>query len=174
MATNLTGELVLESSLQCYFFDHLSNLNNKSSRPLSNETIFYSSLVMDKFGLAKEFFENSDGKFSQKVLGIKLMESMHMSREKRKRELKDIGDTALFLCGYFSDSLNRKLVDAKYYREIGQAAYAKLNSLVPSFYDVDSFYIQFSKNFLHVTFLMELLAREVAVKNETEKLLWIA
>lgn len=174
MPSKASSGLVLENSLQCYFFDQLTQLNKKSSSPLSNEAIFYSSLVMDRFGVTHHLFDNKEGKVSEKILGIKLMESVHLSKEKRKRELKDIGDTALFISGFFSDSLNRKIIDVKYYRDIGQAAYSKLNSLVPSFYDVDSFYVEFSRSFSHATFLIDLLSRELSSKNKSEDLLWIA
>jgi len=43
------SELILGNSLQGYFFDELTEINQKSNRPLPNETLYYSSLVMDKF-----------------------------------------------------------------------------------------------------------------------------
>lgn len=55
MSSNSSPDLILETSLQCYFFDQLSELNKKCSSPLANEDIFYSSLVMDKFGMAQRF-----------------------------------------------------------------------------------------------------------------------
>ncbi|OUR93721.1 hypothetical protein A9Q84_19865 [Halobacteriovorax marinus] len=174
MFSNSSSGLVLENSLQCYFFDQLNELNKKSLRPLSNEAIFYSSLVMDRFGVVHQLFEEKEGKYTNKSLGIKLMETVHLSKERRKRELKDIGDTALFVSGFFSDSLNGKIIDVRYYQEIGQAAYSKLNSLVPSFYDVDSFYVEFSKSFSNMAFLIELLAKEYSSKNKSKDLLLIA
>jgi hypothetical protein len=168
------NNLILETSLQCYFFDQLAKLNQKSSSPLSNEDIFYSSLVMDKFGMAQQFFEEKEGKTSEKILGIKLMESTHLPKKMKIRELKDIGDTALFVCGFFSDSLNNKIVDVNYYRDIGQAAYSKLNGLVPTFYDVDSFYNEFSKKFTSVALLMELLSKEYSSNAKEDDLIWIA
>ncbi len=174
MSASLPNNLILETSLQSYFFDQLVQLNQKFSTPLSKEDIFYSSLVMDKFGVAQEFFEEKGGRTSEKILGIKLMESTHLSRKMRIRELKDVGDTALFVCGFFSDSLNKKIVDVSYYRSIGQAAYSKLNNLVPSFYDVDSFYNEFSKKFSNVTLLMELLSKEYSSNAKEDDLIWIA
>lgn len=170
----ISSNLVLESSLQCYFYDLLNELNRKNSTPLSNETIFYSSLVMDKFGLSHQYFVEQEGRIKEKTLGLKLMQACHLPKSKRKRELQDIGDTALFVCGYFSDSLNNKMIDIKYYHDVGIAAYSKLDSLVPSFYDVESFYSNFSKKFTNVAFLMELLAKDISANKKEESLLWIA
>lgn len=154
------SSLILETSLQTFFFDQLLEINQKFQAPLPNETIFYSSLVMDKFGLSKEYFEFKDGKVKEKTLGLKLLESTQLTRKEQQRSLKDIGDTALFLCGYFSDSVNEKFNNLRYYRDIGQMAYRRLDSFVPSFYDVDSFYTQLSKQFESLANLMRIAQRE--------------
>ena len=102
-----TKDFVLESSLQSYFYTQLQEFNKKSTEPLPNETIYYSSLVMDKFGDSGNYFETIEGKVREKVLGMKFLETSHMTREEKKRTLKDIGDTALLICGFFSESLNK-------------------------------------------------------------------
>jgi hypothetical protein len=42
------------------------------------------------------------------------------------RQLKDVGDTSLYVSGFFSDSLQRKLVDVDYYIQMGGTAYSML------------------------------------------------
>lgn len=156
--------LTLESSLQAYFYDQLQEFNKKSTQPLSNELVFYSSLVMDHFGDANKYFENVDGKIREKILGIKLMESAQFPKEKQKIILRDIADTALLLCGYFSDSLNKKIIDTKYYQEVGVIAYKRLNSFQPKAYDVEDFFERIAFQFQNVTTLMNL----VSVKHVTD------
>jgi hypothetical protein len=58
----------------------------------------------------------------------------------RVTALKQVGDTALYVAGFFAESLNRKLVDADYYIELGGAAYRELarrmaNSSVQAVYE---------------------------------------
>ena len=48
---------------------------------------------------------------------------------KRYRQLKQLGDFALLVSGYFSDSLKRKLVDVDYYIGLGSNAYQALSSI---------------------------------------------
>ncbi|MBT3584250.1 MAG: hypothetical protein HN509_05055 [Halobacteriovoraceae bacterium] len=158
--------LVLEASLQSFFYDQLQKVNQKFSKPLPKEAIFYSSLVMDKFGDTQNYFENSDGRLRNKTLGLKLLECSEMSPAKKKRTLIDIGDTALLLCGYFSESLNKKLVDEKYYKELGQIAYSRLNHLIPDVYEVPSFFKLLSKSFHDITLMMNLVAKESLEKVE--------
>jgi len=126
---------------------------------LSNMDIFYSSLVMDKFGDAGKYFNVSEGgQIKDKTLGVMLLEAGHMSGEAKKSRLKDIADTSLLVCGFFSKSLNRKIIDLSYYQELGQSAYVQLNQVTPSFYDTPSFYRMFAGNFHKVTSIMNFVA----------------
>jgi hypothetical protein len=153
--------LVIETSLQPFFYDQLQSFNRKTTRALPNETIYYLSLVMEKLGDSSNYFETIDGKVRDKILGLKLLESSQLSKEKKKIVLRDVGETSLILCGYFADSLNRKIVDPKYYQDVGTIAYKQLNSFVPSAYDVPSFYKKLAINFNHVTNLITLVSKEL-------------
>jgi hypothetical protein len=44
----------------------------------------------------------------------------------RVKALKEVGDTTLYVTGFFAASLERRLVDASYYRNLGEAAYREL------------------------------------------------
>jgi hypothetical protein len=154
--------LILESSLQVFFYDHLQEFNKKSLSPLRNETIYYSSLVMDHFGESSKFFEQVDGKSREKFLGIKFLEAGHLPKEKRKAAIKDIAETSLLVCGFFSDSLNKKIIDVKYYQDLGMMAYGNLNSMVPNAYDVPAFYKNMANSFSSVALLMSLVAKKHA------------
>jgi hypothetical protein len=44
----------------------------------------------------------------------------------RVRTLKEVGDTSLYVAGFFAESLSRKLVDVEYYAGIGARAYGEL------------------------------------------------
>ena len=158
--SNSDSGLILESSLQSYFYTELQEINERLVGPLPNETIFYSSLVMDKFGDPTKYFEVVQGKVKNKTLGIMLLEASKISGEAKLSKLKDVGDTALLICGYFSESLNSKIVDPSYYEEVGQSAYSQLNSFIPSFYDVPSFYKHLSKSFTRLTNVMNLVSKK--------------
>ena len=44
----------------------------------------------------------------------------------RVRSLKQVGDTSLYVAGFFAESLSRSLVDVDYYVGLGQSAYGQL------------------------------------------------
>lgn len=158
--TSASTSLTLENSLQVFFYDLLQEFNRKSSRPLPNEILYYASLVMDNLGNSQNYFEEVEGKVREKVLGIKLLESYQLPREKQKRVVKDIGETALLLCGYFSESLNKKIIDTKYYNEIGIRAYGLLDSFVPKAYNTPNFFAGMARHFIDVTQLIALISEK--------------
>lgn len=154
------SNLILENSLQVFFYDLLIEANKKSLRPLPNEIIYYSSLVMDQFGSSNRYFEVVDGKIREKILGLKLFESYQLPKDKQKTAVKDVGETALLLCGYFYVSFNKKIIDTKYYNDIGILAYSRLNSFVPNAYDTPNFFDKMSKHFHQVTTLISLISEK--------------
>lgn len=59
-------------------------------------------------------------------LAIRLLESIDASPRARRSTLREIGDTALFISGFWGDSLGGRLVDVDYYIDMGGTAYAEL------------------------------------------------
>lgn len=45
------------------------------------------------------------------------------------RTYRELGDRSLYLLGYFEESLSRKIVSTRYYREMGAAAYARVDEV---------------------------------------------
>ena len=59
-------------------------------------------------------------------LGPQLMQAIGAPARERRVALKTIGDTSLFLSGFWGDSLGGKLVDVDYYIDMGGIAYGEL------------------------------------------------
>lgn len=152
-------EILDVTSLQTYFFSHLSDLNRKSKCPVPEELIYYSSSVLENYGLSSNFFEFENGKVQTKVLGLKLLEAQLKDRIEQKRIYKDVADTSLILCGYFSNSVNKKLLDIQYYSNLGQMAYEQLNYLSPELFDIPKFFKAMSSSFDKVTTLISVIAK---------------
>lgn len=154
----MQNKIILSANLKGFFFDGLSEINKKSLCPVPESIIYYSSDVLDKFALSEDFFETSDGKVREKILGMKLLEASQFDREEQKRIYKEVGDMSLMVCGYFAESVNRKLVDREYYMQLGKMAYSHLNNVTPKFFDIPHFYGMVSTCFDSLTTLMSILA----------------
>lgn len=74
-------------------------------------------------GLLGDF---TKGRISDEPLALKLAASQAADPGERVRRLKEVGDTSLYVSGFFTESLGRKLVDADYYIGLGTRAYAEL------------------------------------------------
>jgi hypothetical protein len=60
------------------------------------------------------------------ALGVRLAKALQAGGSLQRDGLKRVGDLSLFISGYFSDSLNRSLVDVDYYIALGERAYGSL------------------------------------------------
>lgn len=58
-------------------------------------------------------------------LSLKLVQSQSDAAE-RVKALKEVGDTTLYVMGLFRPSVDRQLVDASFYMNLGEAAYREL------------------------------------------------
>ena len=62
----------------------------------------------------------------QEALGVRLMKALQSAGFVQRDGLRRVGDTSLFISGFFADSLNRSLVDVDYYIDLGERAYGCL------------------------------------------------
>ncbi|HTJ40604.1 MAG TPA: hypothetical protein VL463_00865 [Kofleriaceae bacterium] len=74
-------------------------------------------------GLLGEF---THARIPDEPLGLKLAGSQSAEPGARVKTLKEVGDTSLYVAGFFAESIDRKLVDVDYYVGLGSSAYAQL------------------------------------------------
>lgn len=79
---------------------------------------------------AEHYLVNLLGEFTRaqitdEPLSLKLARAQGDPAE-RVKALKEVGDTTLYLSGFFAASLESKIVDAGYYMNLGEAAYREL------------------------------------------------
>lgn len=166
-STDQQKEIVILSDLKGFFFRQLSDLNKKSLCPIPEPILFYSSDVLQSFTLSQNYFDIQHGRVREKILGIKLLEATSHGREEQKKIYKEVADMALIVCGYFSKSIKGKVTDSKYYANLGQTAYRRLNSLVPELLDISNFYHILATSFESLTTLLMILSSQVESHEES-------
>ena len=67
-----------------------------------------------------------DSDADESPLGIRLARALSAAGFAQCTGLRRVGDESLFISGFFSDSLNRSLVDVDYYIHLGACAYGSL------------------------------------------------
>src|SRR5215470_3115468 len=66
----------------------------------------------------------------EEPLALKMAQVASAAHDAKVKGLKEIGDTSLYVSGFFADSLTRRLVDVDYYMAMGGSAYSQLAGLM--------------------------------------------
>jgi hypothetical protein len=109
-------DVTLAASVDEFFHEVVSDALSAVDLDASQPASWY--LV----GLLGDF---TKARLTDEPLGLKLAAPAEDAGE-RVRNLKQVGDTSLYVAGFFAESLSRSLVDVDYYVGIGQSAYAQL------------------------------------------------
>ena len=91
------------------------------------ETIRFDASTETEWYLVSLLGDFAHARISDEPLVLKLAGAADASPGDRVRQLKEVGDTSLYVSGFFTESLGRKLVDADYYIGLGTRAYAELS-----------------------------------------------
>jgi hypothetical protein len=59
-------------------------------------------------------------------LGLKMLAAASAEPRERRERLREVGDTSLFVSGFWTESFARRLVDVEYYIGLGGTAYGEL------------------------------------------------
>lgn len=70
--------------------------------------------------------ELENGQRSRSTLAEMFLKAVSSAEPEKSDLLKKLADTSLYVSGFFSDSLQRKVVDVDYYVEMGENAYGTL------------------------------------------------
>jgi hypothetical protein len=83
-------------------------------------------LLASFLGRERLYVEDEDGTVRAQPLATILLEALQKDRRNRARELRRLGDTALYVSGFFGDSLARSVAGIDYYIAMGERAYSAL------------------------------------------------
>jgi hypothetical protein len=104
---------------QAYFHELVTQALETQKLATRPETEFYLVNLLNQFMTAD--------RLSEEPLALMVKEALEASGTEQARTMfRQVGDTSLYVAGYFQDSLNRKLVDVDYYIEMGGTAYQQV------------------------------------------------
>ena len=115
-AINYIMGVTPHSSVSAFFHEVVSDALQRKRVQVSSSAESY--LV----GLLGEFTKTQ---ITSEALSV-LYASGATDPGERVRNLKEVGDTTLYVSGFFGESLSSKLVDTDYYIGLGEAAYREL------------------------------------------------
>jgi len=123
----MADPILVQATAKGWFREQVGEVLSHRRIRVSGETELYLADLLDGF-LASErlFVERPDGSVDSEPLALILLKALAAERRERAAHLKRLGDTSLFVSGFFGDSLARSAVDERYYRAMGERAYEAL------------------------------------------------
>ena len=82
---------------------------------------------------------------------------------------KQLGDTSLYISGFFGDSLNRKVVDIDYYASMGGAAYSALATIAADENNVPVFE-EFAHRFMEFVDVLTYISQKALIQTDQDLL----
>jgi hypothetical protein len=113
-------DLKSAASLTEYFREAVSKAIKSQGVDTTELTEFYLVNLLSDF---------AKGPLPDEALAIKMCEGLQSLPASRAQKLREVGDTSLFITGFFPDSLNRSLIDVDYYIGMGEVAYGHLSRM---------------------------------------------
>ena len=122
----MTERLVREETPLEFFREQLEKAMEHQRVATSAFTEYYLVSLLTRC-VAGEPLPVAEPGYDEMPLALLYVRAVEASRRERARLLQILGDTALFVSGFFADSLSGKLVDLGYYRVLGGRAYGRLS-----------------------------------------------
>jgi hypothetical protein len=113
----LVERMDLESTVESFFRDEID-------RALRAEGLGSGTLV--EHYLVQLLAAYAAQPIDEAPLALKMLAAVEATPRERRAQLREIGDTSLYVSGFWSESLDTKPVDVRYYIELGGSAYGEL------------------------------------------------
>jgi len=155
------SDRLVRSTPADFFHDLLRRACDEQKVSPSEDAEFY--LVH----LLARFVRHEQG-LLERPLALDYLASFEDAPPARYRRLRSVGDTALFLSGVFTESLERKSVGSEYYTSLGGLAYKQIAALpgtphghgvIPLFAEMSTRFLDFVRVLSHMS-LDELFASD--------------
>jgi hypothetical protein len=123
----VSQSILVGKSAQEWFREMLADVLSQRRLRVQEITEFYLVNLLANFVRTEKLFvEDADGQVREEPLALILLEALSRGGQARSSGLRRLGDTALFVSGFFGDSIARSAVDVDYYVAMGERAYGAL------------------------------------------------
>jgi hypothetical protein len=125
------GRVVPVHNLCDYFRTSIDDVIAEQGVEIDPHATHYVVNMMTLFSRSEELYQDDGETYGLKPLALMLADASNApTPEHRNQILQRMGDVALFISGFFVDSLANKAVDIDYYIHMGVNAYGSLSEEV--------------------------------------------
>jgi hypothetical protein len=123
-----SDRVVRVHNLRDYFRESIDATMDKQGVDVDPHAAHYVVNLLTLFARSEDLYEDHGETYGLKPLALMMADAAEASSAtERTFSLQRIGDVALFIAGFFADSLAHKLVDLDYYIYMGGTAYGSLS-----------------------------------------------
>ncbi len=120
--------LILVKNSHGYFSEVLQNALKKSNVSLSDSAQVYIIHMLDDFSRSEKIFSGVE--YGEKIYFFDLLNRALVSQDQEAlRIFRHMGDVSLYLCGFFEEFTQNKLISVSYYIDMGISAYAQASEI---------------------------------------------
>ena len=119
---NMADALIRNETPAEYFKELVESAMEHQHVAVRDLTSFYLVNLLTGF----VHLDRSSSAVADEALGVRLAKALQSPGSAQRDSLRRVGDTSLFISGFFADSLTRSLVDVDYYIQLGERAYGSL------------------------------------------------
>lgn len=125
--------------------------------------------ILEKYMHTDKLYDesNSSGKKTRETLAEMMLKASTANSRQRTELLRKLGDSALYISGFFGPSLQRKIVDIDYYIDMGTTAYDSLSREITE----DTFskaYLEISRRFTDFVDVFSLMSQSSSVGTDAQ------
>lgn len=129
MSHETPRQLTPATDVREFFRETVVTVRTHQGLEVRPETEAYLVELLVTFSATNNLFDKDGGRLMGEPLALMLAKASEAPAPERARQLRRMGDTALYVSGFFSDSLQRQLVDVDYYASMGGRAYDALGDM---------------------------------------------
>jgi len=123
-----SSRVVPVHNLRDYFRESVDCAIDKQGVDVDPHATHYVVNLLTLFSRSEDLYEDQGDSYGLRPLALMLADAADAgSATERSVSLQRIGDVALFVAGFFADSLATRLVDIDYYINMGGSAYGSLS-----------------------------------------------
>ena len=165
------SDIILKS--KGFFKERLKKATRKCQTQMATHTELYLVALLEIRISSYYLFDTCEetGKPKHKILAEKYISFLNAEKKSQKEHfLKDLADSSLYMLGFFNNCLQKTLMGANYYTQMGTTAYHMLSHLSES--SQTETYKELYEKFTPFTTVFKCLKNELAMeKGENEALI---
>lgn len=161
---DVTLKIQTEQNTLDFFHTHVKkSIKNQNIKITEISECYLVHLLADFILTQKAFNLKSNG---DRPLALIYHQAQFETANNKIKLFKELGDSSLFITGFFPDSFNRKVTDVDYYISLGKSAYENLSTIFDKIHksDFTLLFCELAEKFVAITDILSEISEESFTK----------